>query len=129
MEFRDNKAIYLQIIDYVFEQILLGKWCANEKISSVRDLAAQLEVNPNTVARSYEMLQNQEVIQNKRGIGFFVCANALEKIRNQRREEFKIRELPEIFRSIYLLGIDFDQLKEAYHDFINTINLQENENK
>ena len=129
MEFRENKAIYLQIIDYVFEQILMEKWHAGEKIISVRELASQLEVNPNTVARSYEMLQNQQMIYNKRGIGFLVDDNAIEKIRNQRREEFKKQELPEIFRSIYLLGIDFDALKEAYQDFVNQIKQQEHETK
>jgi len=129
MEFRENKAIYLQIIDYVFEQILMEKWRAGEKMTSVRELAAQLEVNPNTVARSYEMLQNQQMIYNKRGIGFFVDDNAIEKIRNQRREEFKKQELPEIFRNIYLLGIDFDTLKDAYQDFVNHIKQQEHETK
>lgn len=129
MDFRENKAIYLQIADYVFEQILLQHWKVNDKIISVRELAAQLEVNPNTVARAYEMLQNQQIIQNKRGIGFFVMEDAAEKIRTQRREEFREKELPEIFRTIYLLDIDFESLKTAYDKFIKNVNLSNHENK
>ena len=73
MEFRDNEAIYLQIAALVSDNILLGKWPGEQKIPSVRDLAVELEVNPNTVMRSYEFLQNQGIIYNKRGLGLFVA--------------------------------------------------------
>ena len=63
MEFRTNEAIYLQIAAYVSENILLGKWLPEQKIPSVRDMAVELEVNPNTVMRAYELLQTLEVLQ------------------------------------------------------------------
>lgn len=126
MDFKDNKAIYLQISDYVFEHILLGRWPATEKIPSVRELAAVLEVNPNTVARTYELLQNQQIIQNKRGIGFFVANDAKDKIRAIRRQEFMDKELPAFFRTIYLLDIDIEQLKHLYETFVNTTFQHEN---
>jgi len=72
MEFRDKQAIYLQISEYVCEQILLNKWLVGEKISSIRDLAVAMQVNPNTVQRAYDFLQQQEIITNKRGVGYFV---------------------------------------------------------
>jgi len=129
MEFRENRAIYLQISDYVFEQILLQNWKINEKIISVRELASRLEVNPNTVARAYDLLQGQGIILNKRGIGFFITADAIEKIKLLKREEFKEKELPQFFRNIYLLEIDFDSLKDAYNNYVKIINLTEHENK
>jgi len=80
MEFRENPAIYIQIADYVSEQVLLGKWKLGEKIISIRDLAIELEVNPNTVQRAYEFLQQREIISNRRGVGYFVEEEAKERI-------------------------------------------------
>lgn len=117
MEFRDNEAIYLQIADYAGENILLGKWSLNEKISSVRELAVELQVNPNTVMRAYEFLQTKEVILNKRGIGFFVDVNAKEKIKAYRKERFLGQELPEFFRNLSLLDISMDEIKKRFEAF------------
>ena len=119
MDFKDNKAIYLQIAEYVFEHILLNHWSINERVPSVRELATTLEVNPNTVARTYELLQNQEIIQNKRGIGFFVNNDAIDKIRAIRKEEFLQNELPVFFRNLYLLDIDINSLTTLYETFVN----------
>ncbi|WP_029274442.1 GntR family transcriptional regulator [Pedobacter borealis] len=118
MEFRDNKAIYLQIAEYVCEHILLGKWKADEKVPSVRELAVEMEVNPNTVMRTYELLQNKNIINNKRGIGFFVDEAAMDNVRNYRKQQFIIDELPVVFRNIYLLNIGFDELKSKYETFV-----------
>lgn len=118
MEFRDNKAIYLQIAEYVCEHILLGKWKADEKVPSVREMAVELEVNPNTVMRTYELLQNKNIISNKRGIGFFVADEAIANVKNYRKTQFMDDELPVVFRNLYLLSIDFDELKNRYESFV-----------
>ncbi len=117
MEFRENEAIYLQIAAYVSESILLGKWLSEDKIPSVRDLAGELQVNPNTVMRTYEFLQNQEVIYNKRGIGFFVAPAGDKKIKNYRKERFLQQDLPEFFRTIFLLDISLEELEIRYEQF------------
>nr|MBC7613059.1 GntR family transcriptional regulator [Pseudopedobacter sp.] len=117
MNFKDKEAIYLQIADYVAEHIMLGKWLADEKIPSVRDLAGDLQVNPNTVMRTYEYLQNQEIIFNKRGLGLFVMENATSKIKSIRKERFLQQELPDFFRSLYLLDISLEELKSRYENF------------
>jgi len=117
MEFRDNEAIYLQIAGYVSENILLGKWPVEQKIPSVRDLAIELQVNPNTVVRSYEFLQQQAVIANKRGIGFFVNSDAIEKIKTYRKERFLTQELPIFFKNIYFLDIDLNEIAKRFEDF------------
>lgn len=118
MEFRDNKAIYLQIADFVCEQIMLEKWPIEQKIPSVRELAMEMEVNPNTVMRTYDLLQQKNVIQNKRGVGLFVTDNAIANITEYQRTQFIDEELPAVFRNIYLLNIDFDELKTRYNTFI-----------
>ena len=79
MKFIDNKAIYIQIAEWVFEQILNGKWKEGDRILSVRELGTSLEVNPNTVLRSYDYLQNMEVIVNRRGVGYFVPRKPLKR--------------------------------------------------
>ena len=119
MEFKDKQSIYLQIADYICEQILLGKWPPGERIPSVRDLAGLLEVNPNTVMRTYEFLQSKDIILNKRGIGYSAVENANELILAFRKERFLESELPEFFRTLYLLNIGMEELQARYDSFIS----------
>lgn len=118
MEFRDNQAIYLQIAEYVCEQILLNKWNLGEKILSIRELAILMQVTPNTVQRAYNFLQQREIITNKRGIGYFIEADASERILAFRREQFIANELPVFFRNMYLLKMDFKVVKTLFNQFI-----------
>ncbi len=117
MQFRDSIAIYLQIADYICEKILLKQWKVEERIPAVRELAMQLEVNPNTVMRTYEFLQGQNIIYNQRGIGYFVSTEAQKYATQYRKTEFVEKELPAIFRNIYLLGMDIEELKARYEKF------------
>lgn len=117
MQFRESQAIYLQIADYVCEKILLQEWKTGERIPSVRELAVQLEVNPNTVMRTYEFLQQQVIIFNQRGIGFFTAADAVKQVTQYRKEAFLEKELPPIFRSLLLLGMDPDDLKPRFEKY------------
>ena len=119
MEFKDNEAIYLQIAGYVSELILRGKWPPDSKIPSVRELAGDLQVNPNTVMRTYELLQSQEVLYNKRGIGFFVAPAAGLQVQAARRERFLSQELPEVFGTMLLLGIGLPEVQRRYEEFKN----------
>ena len=118
MEFRDDKAIYLQIADFVCEQILLKNWSIGDKISSVRELAVQLEVNPNTVMRTYEFLQQKKIIFTKRGMGYFVSDDAENKVINFRKEAFLQNDLPIFFKNIQLLGIDLEEIKMRFSEFL-----------
>ncbi len=127
MDFKSNEAIYLQIADYVSEHILLGRWAVNEKIPSVRELAADLQVNPNTVMRTYEHLQQSGLIFNKRGIGFFVAEKAVKQINKQQRERFLTRDLPGFFKNIYLLGISLEEIKVRYEAYLSKHQTNEDE--
>ena len=118
MQFNNNgQAIYLQIVDYVCEKVLLQVWKPDDKIPSVRELAIQLEVNPNTVARTYEFLKQQDIIYDKRGIGYFISVKGAKNTRSYRKQEFTDKEMPAVFRTMYLLGLEMDDLKARFEQF------------
>jgi DNA-binding transcriptional regulator YhcF (GntR family) len=114
MDFKETQPIYMQIADWACEQILLHKWQSEERASSVRDLSARLEVNLNTVARSYDFLENEKILVNKRGVGFFIAPNAADKIREFRKERFFKEELPVVFKTMKLLGIEISEIVKLY---------------
>lgn len=116
MEFNESKAIYIQIADYISENILREKWKEGDRIASVREFAVEIEVNPNTVMRAYSFLQDAGIIYNKRGIGYFVGENSMEKILEMKREDFVTKELPYFFKTIDMLKIDFESLKQMYEE-------------
>jgi GntR family transcriptional regulator len=117
MEFNQSQAIYLQIADFVCDRIHLGELKPEDKVPSVRELAVTLEVNPNTVMRSYEHLQQQGVIYTRRGLGYYISADAPGKLINLRRDQFLHEELPAFFHKMFLLGIELDELKVRYDAF------------
>ena len=118
MDFKETPAIYLQISEYVCEQILLKKWNLGDKIISIRDLAIIMEVNPNTVQRAYDFLQQRDIIINKRGVGYFIDNDAMDRILAFRREQFMKNELPVFFKNMYLLKIDIKDIKPLFEQFI-----------
>ena len=117
MNFKESRAIYLQIADRICDDILLGQYEEEGRISSVREYASIVEVNANTVMRSYEYLQSQEVIYNKRGIGFFVASGAKALIHSLRKEQ-----VDGFFRQLYTLGISIKEIEKMYYEFIQRQN-------
>ena len=118
MDFRENPAIYIQIAEYVTEQILLKKWALTEKIPSIRELAVSMGVNPNTVQHAYDFLQQRSIITNKRGIGHMVEAGAMERIISFRREQFIEHELPVFFKTLFLLNMNIKDISRQYDHFV-----------
>jgi len=110
MEFSEPKGIYLQIADQIRERILRGEWKTGERIPSIRELAVELGVNPNTVTKSYQKLLERELISNQRGRGYFVSENAAERALNEMKEEFMRDELPRILGAMRLLGISMEEI-------------------
>ena len=110
MQFSQPKGIYLQIADQIRERILRGDWQAGERIPSIRELAVELGVNPNTVTKSYQTLLDRGIVTNQRGRGYFVSDRAAERALAGMREEFVRDELPRVLRAMRLLGIGVDEL-------------------
>jgi len=115
MEFAESQPIYMQIADIFCENILTGKWKINERIPSVRDVAVQMEVNPNTAMRAFVYLQEKDIIFNKRGIGYFVSENGYEKALNLKREEFIERDLPVVMKTMKLLDITCTEMERIFN--------------
>lgn len=122
MEFSQPKGIYLQIADQVRDRILEGEWPGGERIPSIRELAVDIGVNPNTVTKSYQTLVEQAVIENQRGLGYFVATDAKQKILAEMKEQFIREELPRLFRTMQLLDMSIEE-------FAGHLALQEGEQK
>jgi DNA-binding transcriptional regulator YhcF (GntR family) len=118
MNFRDDKAIYLQLADYFYENILTEEMHSNDRIPSVRDLAVETEVNPNTVMRTYKHLQDNNIIYNKRGIGYFISEDAFQITHNMKKEEFITEKLPQFFKSMKNLNISIDEIEVLFKQYL-----------
>jgi DNA-binding transcriptional regulator YhcF (GntR family) len=114
MEFNENQAIYLQIADHFCENILIEKWNAGDRIPSVREMAVNIEVNPNTVMRTFNFLQDKGIIYNKRGIGYFVSEDGFQKTKALKKENFVNQELPRFFREMELLNLNMEDISRYY---------------
>lgn len=120
MQFDNHKSIYLQLVDLLCEHILNEKWPPGEKIPSVREMGALVQVNPNTVLRAYDYIQQKGIVFNKRGIGYFVEANAVDRILGLRREEFFETMVPQFFKAMRLLRITPEELWDKYTKLTST---------
>ncbi len=121
MQFSEIQAIYLQIAVFIEDKILQKEWVPEERIPSVRDLAVEMEVNPNTVMRTYELLQQKGIIFNKRGVGYFVSENAVSVVLEERKKSFSEQDLPVFFRNISLLGISMDEISGYYQQYLKQV--------
>ena len=108
MDFQKQKAIYLQIANYICEQILRDQW--QDKIPSVRELAVQIAVNPNTVARTYAHLEEKGVIRIQRGIGYYTEHQAKKQIIALKKKEFFTEIVPQLVNTLQLLDISVEEL-------------------
>ena len=110
MNFKNQKPIYLQIAESICDSILSGVYRVNEKLPSVREFAAEVEVNVNTVARSFEWLQNQDVVVTRRGLGNYVNEGAREAVLALRKREFFEEQVPDFFRTMKALGVTLEEV-------------------
>ena len=114
MEYSEHKPIYLQNVDLMQEKILQGDWREEERIPSVREMGVMVGVNPNTIVRSYQLLETQEIIYNKRGLGYFVKEGAVARIRENMKHEFIANELPQFKAKAQMLGITKEELFKLF---------------
>ena len=110
MEFKDTRAIYLQIADRLMTEVLAGRFAPGDRVPSVRELSGELKVNPATVLRAYERLEALGAVEVQRGIGYVVSDGAVEKVREEMRREFFREELPAFRAKMEALGIEWNEL-------------------
>lgn len=117
MDFTTNKPIYQHIYDIVSERIILGQLREGDRVPSVRELAVELQVNPNTVMRAYDALCAGGIITSSRGIGYFVSEGAAERALAESRKEFIEGEMVTLFRRMTTLGISAEELSALYNNY------------
>ena len=118
MEFKNATTIYEQIAGMLEDNILSGELPEGERLPSVRKLAAEVQVNPNTVQRTFQALLDAEIVTQQRGIGYFVAAGAKQRISRERRRLFETEVLPEQFRQLALLGFEPDEIAMLYKSYL-----------
>lgn len=114
MMFNSERPIYLQMADRLCDEILAGTYTDDSRIPSVREYAVQLEVNTNTAVKAYEELAQQNIIYNRRGLGYFVMPGAKGEIQRTRRMKFIKETFPELFRQMRLVGMGIGDLVAAW---------------
>lgn len=117
---QNNRPIYLQIADRIADDILAGRLTAEGRIPSVREQAAESQVNVNTVARTYETLEREGIIFNRRGMGYYVSPDAVSRITAARNDAFfNGGEMDFIFNRLRSVGLSPERLAELYNDFLS----------
>ena len=116
MEFKDNIPIYLQIEQYLYRQIALGKMKAGEKIPSVRQLALELTVNVNTVQRALQEMNTQGILYTKRGEGNFVTEDT--ELLSKTKQSLINNELDEFVQNMEKLGVKKDKLVSTLTEYL-----------
>lgn len=121
MEFQEVKPIYLQIADKIMDDILANVYREQERLPSVREYAASVEVNANTVMRTYDFLSQRQLIFNRRGIGFFVETGARGRILELRRAKFFSTESNYFFGRLASFGVTPEELTQLYRDYLESV--------
>ena len=116
MDFNNNQPIWVQIYDLMCRRIAEGTYPTAQRLPSLRDLAVELQVNPNTCVRVYNRLEQEGMIYNRRGIGYFVAERAEKRVDELWREEFIHNEIPLFFERMDQAGLSIEELKNLYNN-------------
>ena len=126
MQFRIDNAsdrpVYRQIIDQIKRDIALGRLNKNEKLPTVRQLARQLAINPNTIAKAYRQLEQEGIIVTKPGAGAFV-ANLDSSLSRAVRKKLLSEDLERIAVEAYHMQIDKETLSGWFDSVIEKFNM------
>ncbi|MDO3381428.1 GntR family transcriptional regulator [Gilvimarinus algae] len=112
MQWRDDQPIYRQLYERMIELILRGQVAAGDALPSVRQIAADYQINHLTVAKAYQALVDEGLVEKRRGLGMFVLEGARERLNARERDTF-LRELPMLLQRASALGITTEELVQA----------------
>lgn len=117
-DWKDDAPIYRQVQERVLAMILDGELKPGDALPSVRQLAVDYRINPLTVSRAYQELDEATLVEKRRGLGLYVREGAREQLLAQERERFLREEWPALRRRIERLGLTVRDLwpKETVHD-------------
>ncbi len=109
----DTQPIFIQIRQRIIDLILSGGVDEEEPLPSVRQVSAELAVNPLTVSKSYQSLVELGVIEKRRGLGMFLSKNARTILLEHERDKFLNEDWPRIHSQINSLGLDLKDLLQG----------------
>jgi len=116
MEFDNNIPIYLQIIESIKQDIVVGKLKVGQKMPSVRELAGILKVNPNTMQRVYQELERERITFTKRGMGTYVTEE--EKTISSLKEEISKKIILDFVEGMNKLGFSNKEMINALKEYL-----------
>ena len=117
MNFKNDLPIYMQIMDIIKIQIVNGEFKPGEKLLSVREEASQLKVNPNTVQRAYQELENEGLVETRRGMGTFIKDE--ENLISDLRKDLAKKTVSEFIFAIKQLGLSREEIMSLIEDELN----------
>ncbi len=120
LDFRDSRPIYEQIVEKISDLAARGILEANSQLPSVRQMALELSINPNTIQRAYSELEKKEIIYSLKGKGNFISSD-ISRIKSQRQEKI-LKDLRNISLDAYALGVCSELLKEKIDEYYGTFN-------
>ena len=110
IEWSDGAPIYRQLKERVVAMLLDGVLKPGDALPSVRQVAAEYQLNPITVSRAYQELADEAIVEKRRGLGMYVTEGASEKLLNSERERFLHEEWPLVLERIQRLGLSLERL-------------------
>ncbi|RAK21295.1 GntR family transcriptional regulator [Anoxybacillus vitaminiphilus] len=114
-EFDTTKPIYIQIMEKINKKIVRNEWKAGDKLPSVREMAVQTGVNPNTIQRTYSELERMGIVETRRGQGTFVTENV--EVIERLREQLKRDIVADFIRNMTELGFTMNDIIASLKDF------------
>lgn len=115
-EFHSSSPIYSQLAERIKKEILSGKLKPGVKLPSVREMGIQVNVNPNTVQRTYHELEGMKIVETKRGQGTFVTED--QSALTHMREQLKQEEISEFVRGMHALGYTDTEIEAGLQFFL-----------
>lgn len=115
IEWNDNLPIYRQLRDLVIERVLDGSFPEGEAVPSVRQVASDYNINHLTVAKAYQELVDDGLLEKRRGLGMFVLSGAREMLTDNEQQKFLEEELPAFAEKVHRLGLDMDVITQRLH--------------
>jgi GntR family transcriptional regulator len=106
----DNVPIYRQLRARVVAMILDGALNEGDPLPSVRQVAAEYQINPLTVSKAYQELVDEQLVEKRRGLGMFVTEGSRELLLKSERERFLREEWPPLHARIKRMGLDLERL-------------------
>jgi GntR family transcriptional regulator len=110
IQWSDGAPIYRQLKERVIAMMLDGELKPGDALPSVRQVAAEYQLNPITVSRAYQELADEALVEKRRGLGMFVTEEASKKLLGNERERFLTEEWPLVIERIQRLGLSMEDL-------------------